>query len=90
MKYKVGVMILAKDNPSQVLWRTKYPMLSPDMWYENAWKQGMAYPSGAVVKDDELLVYYGGGDKTVCLARAGMEEFMKRLMVRENRVGAAA
>jgi len=83
-RYKIGAMILALDNPAQVLWRTRYPILSPDMWYENNWKPGIAYPSGAVVKDGELLIYYGGGDMTVCLAQANMETFMRQLMTNEH------
>jgi beta-1,2-mannobiose phosphorylase / 1,2-beta-oligomannan phosphorylase len=79
-KYKIGAMILDLMDPARVLWRSRYPFLSPEMWYENDWKPGIAYPSGAVVKDDELLVYYGGGDKTICLARSPLETFMSRLM----------
>ena len=34
-RYKIGAMILDLKDPAKVLWRTKYPMLEPNMWYEN-------------------------------------------------------
>lgn len=78
-RYKAGAMIVDKEDLSNVLWRTKYPMINPDMWYENDWKPGIVYPSGAVVKDNRLLVYYGGGDKTVCLLETNLDEFLENL-----------
>lgn len=85
-KYKIGAMIMSLDDPAKVLWRSKQPLLSPEMWYENDWKPGIAYPSGAVVKDGELMIYYGGGDKTICLASSPLEEFLTKLARPEHAV----
>ncbi len=49
------------------------------MWYENDWKPGIVYACGAVIKDDKIFVYYGGGDKYVCVATAPAELFLKKL-----------
>ncbi len=78
-KYKVGAMILDHDDPSKVLYRSNYPIMIPDQWYENDNKAGVAYPCGAVVKDGMLNVYYGGSDKYVCLAQAPLDEFVAKL-----------
>ncbi len=79
-KYKIGAMILDADDPSKVLYRTNSPILAPEEYYENEWKFGIAYPSGAAVKDGTLFVYYGGGDKFVCVATANLEQFIDELM----------
>lgn len=78
-KYKIGAMILDANDPSQVLYRTSSPILEPRESYENEWKFGIAYPSGATIKDGTLFVYYGGGDRHVCVATANLEQFIEEL-----------
>lgn len=78
-QYKVGAMILDYDDPSKVLYRSNYPIMTPSQWYENEHKFGVAYPCGAVVRDGILNVYYGGSDKYVCLASAPLREFVDKL-----------
>lgn len=78
-KYHMGAMLLDIDNPEKVLHRTHEPILSPDLWYENDWKPGVVYPCGAVKKEETLLVYYGGGDKYVCVASAPFDQFVEQL-----------
>lgn len=78
-KYKVGAMLLDLKNPKKVLYRSKEPVLEPAQWYENDWKPGVVYVSGAVILGDDLLVYYGGGDKYVAAARANLSDFLSRL-----------
>lgn len=75
-KYKLGAMILDINNPSRILYRSPEPILSPEMCYENDWKPGVIYASGAVVKGGELMVYYGGGDKHICIAQTPLESLL--------------
>lgn len=78
--YKVGAMLLRLDNPTQVLYRSAYPIIEPDMWYDNiGFKAGVVYPCGAVIIKDMLFVYYGGADSHVCLATSPLEEFITKL-----------
>ena len=78
-KYKVGAMLLDLKNPKKILHRSKEPVLEPDEWYENDWKPGVVYVSGAVIVGEDLLVYYGGGDKYVAAARANLDDFLLKL-----------
>jgi beta-1,2-mannobiose phosphorylase / 1,2-beta-oligomannan phosphorylase len=78
--YKVGAMLLDINDPTKILYRSAAPVLEPCEWYENDWKPGVVYASGAVVKDGTLFVYYGGGDKTVNVATASLEEFLQALI----------
>lgn len=77
--YKVGAMLLDLDDPTKILHRSHRPLLVPDEWYENDWKPGVVYASGAVVQGDTLLIYYGGGDRHVCVASAYLPDFIAEL-----------
>ena len=79
-KYKIKAMILDKKNPTNILYKSKEPILEPDEDYENngiAW--GVVYSCGAVVKNGELFVYYGGADKFVCVASIALDELLNDL-----------
>lgn len=80
-RYKLYAMILDNKDPTKVLYRSSGPVLSPDLWYENeGFKSGVVYSCGAVVKDGELFVYYGGADKVACVATANLDKFLKDLV----------
>lgn len=85
-RYKLGALLLDLAEPTKVLYRSNYPILEPDEWYENDWKPGIIYASGAVVKDDTLFIYYGGGDKYVGVASTNLPEFVRKLMNNEHAV----
>lgn len=82
--YKVGAMILDFNDPTHILFRSASPILEPVEWYENDWKAGVVYASGAVVFQDQLFVYYGGGDKRIAVARTPMREFIRKLQNNEH------
>ena len=79
-RYKLGAMILDLNNPTKILYRSEHPILSPDMHYENDGKPGVIYASGAVIRGDDLYVYYGGGDKVVCVATTPLKKFLDYLV----------
>ena len=84
-RYKLGAMLLDLDDPTKVLYRAFAPVLEPDEWYENSgWKAGIVYSCGAIVKDGQLFVYYGGADTVVCVATADLAEFLKALKAGGN------
>ena len=74
-------MILDTKNPKKVLHDSSQPILEPDLWYENeGYKGGVIYACGAVVKNGELFVYYGGADKVSCVATANLDKFLEELI----------
>ena len=84
--YKLGALLLDLDDPTKVLYRSHNPILEPKEWYENDWKPGVIYASGAVVFGDDLIVYYGGGDKYIAAAKTNLAEFLQKLISQENKV----
>lgn len=68
-RYRMGAILLDLKDPTKILHRSKSPILEPEEDYENnGHKWGVVYSCGAVVKNGELFVYYGGADKFVCVA----------------------
>lgn len=84
-RYKVGAMILDLNDPTKVLYRTSRPILEPVESYENqGFKSGVVYACGAVVKDGELLVYYGGADSVACVAKTNLNKFLEGIVSGEE------
>jgi len=73
-KYKIGLMLLDLDRPEKIIYRAGSPVIEADQWYEyKGFKPGITYTCGAVLKNRELLVYYGAADKYVCMAEAPLD-----------------
>ncbi len=80
-RYKVGAMLLDLHDPTKVIARSVVPILQPDHPHDNVgFKGGVVYPCGAIIKDDQLIVYYGGADTVVCAASANLYDFLKELL----------
>lgn len=75
--FGIEVALLDNDDPRIVLSRTNGPLLTPEKDYE---KYGdvpnIVFPSGALIKDNTLNVYYGGADTNVCLATCKVDELL--------------
>ena len=80
-RYKIGAVLVDLKDPKKVIRCSAASVLEPDTVYENSgFKPGVVYLSGAVVKDGELLLYYGASDSYVCVASCGLEDFLAALM----------
>jgi len=76
-KYKSGAVLLNLKDPSKVIARTKKSILEPDKDYEIFGDvPNVVFPEGAIVKGNELFVYYGAADKTCCLATCNLDELV--------------
>jgi len=78
-RYKLGALLLDLKDPEKILYRAQHPILEPDLWYENDWKKGIIYASGAIVKDGRLFVYYGGGDKHIGVASVALNDLIESM-----------
>ena len=74
-RYSIGVALFDLDDPSQLISRPVEPLLEPVAEYErNGDIPNVVFVCGVVKRDEEFLVYYGGGDKVICLASAPVQE----------------
>ncbi len=79
--YRLGALLLDLEDPSRVLHRTPDWLMQPEMDYEiEGFYRGVCFPCGAVVKDGELLVYYGGGDKFCAVATCRLDDLIQHLL----------
>ena len=79
-RYRMGALLLDLNDPTKILYRSKNPILEPEEEYENdGHKWGVVYSCGAIIKDETLLVYYGGSDKFVCVASINLRELINDL-----------
>ena len=79
--YSVGAMLLDAEDPAVVLARTPEPILEPQMPYElQGFYNGCVFPTGNVVKDGILYVYYGAADKYVGVATCPLQELLDHLL----------
>jgi len=69
VNYRASLAILDLEDPTKIIYRPEEPILSPELKYE---LQGdvpnVVFPEGAVLKENTLFMYYGGGDKCINLA----------------------
>ena len=67
--YRVGAVLLDLNNPAKIVARTKDYIMEPDRDFElQGIYEGCVFPTGAVVKDGTLYVYYGCADMYIGLA----------------------
>ena len=82
-EYRFGIAMLDRDNPSDVIGRWPEWVFGPREPYElRGHKPGIVFPTGLVVKDDVMFVYYGAADTCVGLATAKismLQELRKEL-----------
>ena len=80
-KYRTGILLLDKNDPKKILARTKDFIMEPDQPYEcsGGLYDGCVFPTGAVLKDGILYVYYGCADKFVSVATISLDEILKEL-----------
>lgn len=85
--YRAGALLLDFNDPTKVIGRTPNPILEPEEDYETqGMYDGCVFPTGNVVVDGTLYVYYGAADKYVGVATCKVEELVDYLKSEECRV----
>lgn len=86
--FGVEALLLDLHDPSKIIGRTDAPFLTPDEYYE---KMGMignvVFPSGALLDNDLIHLYYGAADTTICLAYIKVNCLLNKMM--ENYIESA-
>ena len=86
--YRLGVMLVALDDPGRLIYRSPNPILGPEERYElgeaGCYVPNVVFTCGAVPRtdkatlddDDEVLVYYGAADTSICVATARVADLV--------------
>ena len=79
--YRVGAIMMDLNDPRKIIARTKDFIMEPDQEFElSGIYNGCVFPTGTVVKDGTLYVYYGCADEFVGLATADFDELVNYLV----------
>ncbi|MFD2673618.1 glycoside hydrolase family 130 protein [Marinicrinis sediminis] len=75
--YRVGVFLLDLADPTKVIARAPHFIMEPEHDYEwEGFYKGCVFPTGNVIVEDTLYVYYGGADKYVGVATCPVQEIL--------------
>lgn len=79
--YRVGALMLDLEDPRKILGRTKNFIMEPEFDYEiEGYYKGCVFPTGNVIVDNTLYVYYGGADKYVGVATADVDTLVDNIL----------
>jgi len=75
--YRLGVVLLDLDDPSQVIHRPRDPIFWPEeLWELRGDVPNVVFSTANPVVDGTVYVYYGGGDHVVGLATCRLDELL--------------
>ena len=75
--YRAGLALLDLDDPGRVVARTRHPVLEPRLPFERVGDvPDVVFPSGAVVEDGVLRLFYGAADTVVGEAWAPLADVL--------------
>lgn len=80
--YRCGVMMLDLADPSKVIGRAKSFILEPKEYYERfgLYIPNVVFPTGAVVKDGLVYIYYGVTDTAISQATVSLADLVDFVM----------
>lgn len=83
--YTAKAALLDLNDPAKIIAKIPYPILTPEEEYEiKGDVDNVIFPTGALVKNNELFVYYGAADKYCGLATIKLDIIMDELLRYRN------
>ncbi|HHL40724.1 MAG TPA: glycosidase [Deltaproteobacteria bacterium] len=84
--YRLGLALLDLEDPTRVLARSDEWVFAPEEDYELTGDvDKVVFPCGWVAEGDDVLLYYGGADRCIALARASLSRMLDWLEERGRR-----
>lgn len=79
--FGIEAVLLDLKDPFKIIARTNYPILVPEEYYERIGHvPNVIFPSGAMIKNDLIYLYYGATDTTCAVAFISLSDFLKKLL----------
>ena len=79
--YSACAALLDLDDPRKEIARLPYPLFSPEYpWELKGEVNNVCFPTGAVVFDETLYIYYGAADERIALASLNMPDLLNELL----------
>lgn len=78
--FTIDAVLLDLENPLKIIGRLEEPILVPEKDYELTGNvPNIIFPSGAIVSNDNVGLYYGAADTTCCLVTFRLDEALSSL-----------
>jgi predicted GH43/DUF377 family glycosyl hydrolase len=78
--FGIEVVLLDLKNPRKVIGRTKGPFMVPETFYEHTGQvPHITFPTGALIRDGHLEIYYGAADTYCALATIPLDNLLKSI-----------
>jgi beta-1,2-mannobiose phosphorylase / 1,2-beta-oligomannan phosphorylase len=78
--FNIEAKLLDLKNPRKIIGRSKFPLLIPEKKYELEGNvPNVIFPSGALINENILNIYYGGADTYCCLASCSLNNLLNEL-----------
>ncbi len=76
--FGIEAVLLDKSDPRKIIGRTQTPIIMPQENYElYGMVDNITFPSGAYIEGDDLHIYYGAADTTVCRATTPLARLLQ-------------
>lgn len=88
MVYRTGIAMLDRHNPNKVVARSPQSIFRGSALYEQSGLvPNVVFPTGMLLRGDELWIYYGAADFSICLAVAKLSDVLNCLNTHGDVVG---
>jgi predicted GH43/DUF377 family glycosyl hydrolase len=77
--YRIGAVILGRNDPTKIVGRTNIPILSPREKYERIGDvPNLVFPSGAIADNDgNLKIFYGAANSCICVGTTTIDKIIE-------------
>jgi predicted GH43/DUF377 family glycosyl hydrolase len=78
--YHAGAALLDLNDPTKEIGRLKYPLFSPESdWEKHGVVNNVVFPTGTILKDGILYIYYGAADKRIGVASVNLNQLINEI-----------
>jgi len=78
--YHAAAALLDLNDPTKVIGRMKRPLFSPDEeWEKRGDVNNVVFPTGTVLKNNKLYIYYGAADKCIAAKSVDINDLLAEL-----------
>lgn len=78
--FGIEAVLLALEDPFKIIGKTTGAILFPEEPYELAgYVPNIVFPTGAIIDEKELIIYYGAADTSVCKATVNLNDLINTI-----------
>ena len=79
--FGIEALLLDFDDPRKIIGRTKGPIMVPELTYEKyGHLPNIIFPSGAIIREGNVEIYYGGADTVSCRAKVNLNNLIDSMI----------